>query len=108
MIDKAHCMMNMEDEEEYVDYYDFSRIYRNHPLLIKEDKTKAHEAPEVEVKAIEAPKDPAAEKEDKVDADAGKEEEVNDAGSSWKDCDVESMLSSEAAEVVKDLVSEST
>jgi hypothetical protein len=28
--------MNMEDEEEYVDYYDFSKTYENHPLLIKD------------------------------------------------------------------------
>lgn len=30
--------MNMEDEEEYVDFYDFSKTYENHPLLIKDDK----------------------------------------------------------------------
>ena len=35
MIDKRHCIMNMEDEEEYLDYYDFSKTYKNHPLLIK-------------------------------------------------------------------------
>lgn len=27
--------MNMEDEDEYVDYYDFSKTYKNHPLLIQ-------------------------------------------------------------------------
>ena len=36
MLDKAHCMMNMEDEDEYVDFYDFSKTYKNHPLLIKQ------------------------------------------------------------------------
>jgi len=35
MIDKGHCMMNMEDEDEYVDFYDFSKTYENHPLLLK-------------------------------------------------------------------------
>ena len=35
MIDKGHCRMNMEDEDEYVDFYDFSKTYENHPLLIK-------------------------------------------------------------------------
>ena len=40
MIDKQHCMMNIEDEDEYVDFYDFSKAYENHPLLIKDNKTK--------------------------------------------------------------------
>jgi len=30
--------MNIEDEEEYVDFYDFSKAFENHPLLIKEKK----------------------------------------------------------------------
>ena len=50
-------MMNMEDEEEYVDYYDFSRIYIDHPLLIKEDENalQLKEAPQVlAIKAEEA------------------------------------------------------
>jgi len=34
MLDKSHCMINMEDEDEYLDYYDFSKTYKNHPLLI--------------------------------------------------------------------------
>jgi len=34
MLDKSHCTMNMEDEDEYVDFYDFSKTYENHPLLI--------------------------------------------------------------------------
>ena len=40
MIDKQHCMMNIEDEDEYVDFYDFSKAYENHPLLIKDNKAK--------------------------------------------------------------------
>lgn len=35
MLDKAHCIINMEDEDEYLDYYDFTKTYENHPLLIK-------------------------------------------------------------------------
>ena len=34
MLDKAHCVMNMEDMDEYADFYDFSKTYENHPLLI--------------------------------------------------------------------------
>lgn len=37
MLDKGHCMMNMEDEDEYVDFYDFSKTYKDHPLLIKQE-----------------------------------------------------------------------
>jgi hypothetical protein len=33
--------MNMEDEDEYVDFYDFRKIYENHPLLIKSEKLEA-------------------------------------------------------------------
>lgn len=42
-------MMNMEDEEEYVDFYDFSRAYIDHPLLIKDgdEPNNAIEAPKV-------------------------------------------------------------
>ena len=29
--------MNIEDEDEYVDFYDFSKAYENHPLLIKDN-----------------------------------------------------------------------
>ena len=32
--------MNIEDEDEYVDFYDFSKAYEDHPLLIKDKKTK--------------------------------------------------------------------
>lgn len=28
----------MEDEDEYVDFYDFSKTYENHPLLIKKQE----------------------------------------------------------------------
>jgi pre-60S factor REI1 len=36
MIDKSHCIMNMEDEDEFLDFYDFTKTYENHPLLIKD------------------------------------------------------------------------
>lgn len=31
MMDKAHCFMNVDDEHEYQQYYDFSKTYENHP-----------------------------------------------------------------------------
>lgn len=45
MMDKAHCVMNMEDEEEYLDFYDFSKAYGNHPLFVdtaQEESKKAN------------------------------------------------------------------
>ena len=27
MVDKGHCFMNIEDEEEYEKFYDFSKTY---------------------------------------------------------------------------------
>jgi pre-60S factor REI1 len=31
MMDKAHCFMNVDDEHEYEQYYDFSKTYEGHP-----------------------------------------------------------------------------
>lgn len=64
MIDKSHCMMNMEDEEEYLDFYDFRKTYENVPGIV------------LEPKITEKP---------------GKEEEEddddNESKGSWEDCD---------------------
>lgn len=32
-------MMNMADELEYVNFYDFSKAYENHPLMIKTENS---------------------------------------------------------------------
>ena len=64
--------MNMEDEDEYVDFYDFSKTYENHPLIIAGEEKKALEPI----------------KEEKGSA---KDEE-------WEDCDFEDMNSDEAIE----------
>ena len=52
--------MNMEDEEEYLDYYDFSKTYKNHPLLLENEN------------GIK---------------EAGEKEE--DEGDGWEDCDLD-------------------
>jgi hypothetical protein len=65
MIDKSHCIMNMEDEEEYLDYYDFSKTYKNHPLLLNKDENEIKEAGEKE------------------------EGESEDGGDGWEDCDLD-------------------
>jgi hypothetical protein len=35
--------MNMEDEDEYLDYYDFSKTYKNHPLMIEAESEEGSE-----------------------------------------------------------------
>jgi hypothetical protein len=40
MIDKQHTFMNMEDEHEYEDFYDFSKTYENHPNAIQVSSKK--------------------------------------------------------------------
>ena len=75
MMDCGHCMMNMEDEDEYVDFYDFSKTYQNHPLMIQEQG-------------------------DSIQEEGSDEDEAKKDGSDseWDDCDLESMDSKEAAE----------
>lgn len=37
MIDKSHCFMNTEDEREYSDFYDFTKLYKADSLPLKEN-----------------------------------------------------------------------
>jgi hypothetical protein len=70
MCDSHHCMMNMEDEDEYTDFYDFSKTYKDHPLLIKPDE-EIKETPAIR----EAPADDEWEDVDLEDAGSDDEEE---------------------------------
>lgn len=66
--------MNMEDEDEYLEFYDFSKTYENHPLLNKGAQNKAIKE---------------------------SENEDDEEGEEWEDCDVEDMNSEEAeAEII--------
>ena len=85
MIDKSHCFMNMEDEDEYLDFYDFSKTYENHPLLLKEGE---------EGYVGEKKMKPVPEEADKEDAAEG----------SWEDCDEMSLGSDEDADDDKEEV----
>jgi hypothetical protein len=78
--------MNMADEEEYVDFYDFSKAYENHPLLIKDDKQLMIE--------------------DKGSKQKNKGDDSADEDGSWEDCDMESMDSKEIEEEGRDVVNE--
>ena len=50
MMDKAHCFMSVEDEQEYEQFYDFSKTYEDHPDAIPrvELKGKGEEKEEQE------------------------------------------------------------
>jgi len=55
--------MNMEDEDEYLDFYDFSKTYENHPLLIKEGTA--------------------------IEGEAKTEDQKPDGEEEWDDCELE-------------------
>ena len=74
MIDSCHCIMNMEDEDEYVDFYDFSKTYENHPLIIQGEEKKALEPI--------------------------KEEKGTKKDDEWEDCDYEDMNSDDAMDEI--------
>ena len=85
MLDKAHCMMNMEDEDEYLDFYDFSKTYENHPLLIKQTgyKSETKSADDSQIK--EKPKE---------EDEWGSEDEE-----SWEEVDDEGAVSTDGVKV---------
>jgi len=62
--------MNMEDEDEYTDFYDFSKTYIDHPLLIKPAE-EIKETPTIK----EAPVDDEWEDVDLEDAGSDEDEE---------------------------------
>lgn len=72
MIDKSHCCLNMEDEEEYIDFYDFSKTYENHALLIKEGEDN-------ENNGIQAIKEEGEKEDAKSDEESWDDCELNDA-----------------------------
>ena len=74
MLDVSHCCMNMEDEDEYVDFYDFNKTWENHPLLIKDDGSNA---------IMEAKENDEEEKPKK------KTKKTTDSDDEWDDCELE-------------------
>mmetsp|Transcript_8207 Transcript_8207/g.13747 ORF Transcript_8207/g.13747 Transcript_8207/m.13747 type:complete len:282 (+) Transcript_8207:579-1424(+) len=82
MMDKGHCHLNMEDEDEYVDFYDFSKTYENHPLLIKDVASNAIEEAKVE-------------EEEKDAGDVKTKKKKRGEDEDWEDCDFEDIVSEE-------------
>jgi len=65
--------MNMEDEEEYADFYDFSKTYENHPLLLKDSHQHDHTHGD----------------EEQIKKDKGEESQGGQNEDGWEDCDLE-------------------
>ena len=88
-MDQGHCIMNMDDEDEYVDFYDFSKTYENHPLIIRGEEKNAIMS--------EIPEEEETKKK-------SKKEKTEDDGSDsdWDDCDLESIDSAEAAKAAEE------
>jgi len=75
--------MNMEDEDEYLDFYDFSKTYENHPLLIKKSEKQ----------------EPETIKEEEKEAE-------NEEDDGWEDIDVEDEDSDESDQELRELVTD--
>jgi hypothetical protein len=60
MMDKGHCFMNVDDEHEYEQYYDFSKTYEGHPSV---------QRPLLTTKVAETPKEDTKGEEDWEDVD---------------------------------------
>ena len=82
MMDKGHCLMNTEDEEEFEEFYDFTKTYENHPLLIKQTEKPKRVRKEgdqaADGEADEAWEDVDFESADEDDIEADGEEEIKD------------------------------
>ncbi|CDW78361.1 zinc finger protein 622-like [Stylonychia lemnae] len=76
MMDKGHCQMSTEDEEEYEEFYDFTKTYDNHPLVEKQSQKKK-ERKEGEGEQDEAWEDVDFESEEEVEGEVEEEEEKN-------------------------------
>lgn len=82
-MDKAHCFMNVDDEHEYEQYYDFSKTYEGHPeveqikrpLITKKVATSASEdekAPDQEWEDVDVEDD--GDEVDVIESDEEEEE----------------------------------
>jgi hypothetical protein len=89
MVDCRHCIMNMEDEDEYVDFYDFSKTYENHPLMIQSGSSDSitEEEGEDDDEPVKASK---------------KKKKAEGSDDDWDDCDLESIDSDEAAKEIQE------
>ena len=80
MIDKQHTFMNMEDEHEYEQFYDFSKTYENHPETAKQEndkdaESKTEEAEWEDVDLEDANEDDLEDDDDEINnADADEKE----------------------------------
>jgi hypothetical protein len=69
MIDKAHCLMSPEDEEEYEEFYDFTKTYEDHPSVKKEKVTKTVKEEDAEWEDVDCEDGDEEEEVDEDEAD---------------------------------------
>ena len=73
--------MNMADELEYVNFYDFSKAYENHPLMQKSDDEDQDEEMKDESSGLKMNDQSKSQEWEKV--------EQNSAA--WEECDLDSL-----------------
>jgi len=71
MMDKSHCFMNVDDEHEYEQYYDFSKTYEGHPDAANEEGKEKQRTPLLTKKTSK----------DEEEADGWEDVDVEDANS---------------------------
>jgi len=87
MMDKSHCFMNVDDEHEYEQFYDFSNTYEGHPDAASSSREEGKERMPLLTKKSTAKKD----------------EEIEEEGADgWEDVDVEDAASAEEVESSED------
>ena len=91
MMDKGHCFLNQDDEEEFEEFYDFSKTYENHPLAIKTTKRVRKEGEDgvEDGKGEEAWEDVDFESADEEEVEIDEEEKKDDATTALKTDDSE-------------------
>jgi pre-60S factor REI1 len=77
MLDKSHCMMNMDDEEEYLEFYDFTKTYENHPELAGAVKEEGEEKKVETIKEEDEWDDCELEDEDMASDEEVKEDQIS-------------------------------
>jgi pre-60S factor REI1 len=87
MMDKSHCFMNVEDEHEYEQYYDFSKTYEGHPNAAAAASEEGKEKRKTPLLTKKTNKDDLVEE---------------DGGDGWEDVDVEDAGSGEEVESSSD------
>ncbi len=78
MTDKAHCKMHPDDEDEYEEFYDFSKTYENHPDSLKNPELKQKRERPVKQDGVDEPWEDVDFESGDEDIEDEEEEETKD------------------------------